>query len=139
MRFIVLGDLHYSFYADPVLTQGRELFYDNLFNEVSELKPDLVFSIGDAVNEGRVQEYESFLNIVKKRGLSNRTIVVTGNHDVYSTSKSVARVYLHPPAKLFPEYSLPDTNYYAFDYGLARFVVLDSPLEISKNDWGGLI
>ena len=139
MRFIVLGDLHYSFYADPAITQGRELFYDNLLTEIADLQPDVVFSIGDAVNEGRLQEFEGLLNLVKKRGLRDRFVIVTGNHDVLKNSKQAVRFFLRPPARLWPDYNVPDSKFYAFDFDKARFVVLNSAQEMQPADWGGLL
>lgn len=139
MRFVVLGDLHYTFYSEPALTQGRELFYDSLLTEITDLQPDLVFSIGDAVNNGRIQEYESLLSLVKKRGLRDRFIIVPGNHDVLKTTKRAAHFFLQPPARLFADYAVPATAYYAFDYDQTRFVVLDTPLEMNDDDWGGRV
>lgn len=139
MRFIVLGDMHYSFYSDPALTQGRELFFDNLLAEIADLKPDLVFSIGDAVNEGKPQEFESFLNIIKKRGLRDRFLIVPGNHDVLKTPKTGLQTFLQPSARLFPGYELPETTYYSFGLEQAHFIVLDSAQEMNDSNWGGVL
>lgn len=137
MRFIVLGDMHYSFYADPALTQGRELFFDSLLAEIADQKPDLVFSIGDAVNEGKPQEFESFLSLVKKRGLRDRFLIVPGNHDVLRMPKAALQSFLQPPARLFPGYELPATTYYSFSLEQAHFIVLDSSQEMNESNWGG--
>jgi len=140
VRFVILGDLHYSFYPDPAISQGRELFYDNLLAEIADLQPDVAFSIGDAVNEGRVQEFEGLLNLVKKRGLRDRFVIVTGNHDVRKNSRKSLHSILQPPARFWPNYEVPDRGYYAFDYAAARFAVLDTTKELlSETDWGGVI
>ena len=45
MRFVVLGDLHYSDYLNVDHAMARDRIFAQLFAQIRALKPDLVFAV----------------------------------------------------------------------------------------------
>ncbi len=69
MRFVVLGDLHYSIYPGKKLADMRDEFYFRLFDTVKKVQPDVVFAIGDVSHSSRVEELEGIKAIASRAGI----------------------------------------------------------------------
>jgi 3',5'-cyclic-AMP phosphodiesterase len=135
VRFIVLGDLHYSIYNSAELGTARDDYYDRLFTSVLNLKPDVVFAIGDTVDNGLPEELDGLHSIARRTGLFFYT--VNGNHDLLKTSKSQLARWT---GNTNPFYSLtfnPVNKLSAQETG--HFVVLDTPKEMNEKDHGGYV
>lgn len=134
MRFIVLGDLHYANYRDPAIAAQRERVFEAFFRQVAAHDADLVFAIGDTTHRGTLEELSGQTALAKRCGLN--LIRVTGNHDTDSLEKSeLAPFFLgdYPPASA-------DELYTSFDFGPARFVLLDtSRVKMSSINWSGFV
>ncbi|MEI7556830.1 metallophosphoesterase [Candidatus Chlorohelix sp.] len=138
MRFVVLGDLHYSVYKTNSLCQIREEYYENLFYSVLEQKPDAVFAIGDTVDNGFPEEFEGLHACARRVGLNFYT--VNGNHDL-----------LELPREEIARWTGNRQSYFTLSFdpvtGIAnpsnnRFsnlVVLDTVKEKSPKDHGGFV
>lgn len=138
MRFVILGDLHYSLYNSPLLQRMCDEYYELLFETVLEQQADAVFAIGDTVDNGQPAEFENLHECARRTGLNFYTI--NGNHDLLQLTKAeISRwtgnpnpyynLYFHPTEKLINSLN-PET---------ALAVVLDTPKEKSPKDHGGYL
>lgn len=134
MRFIVLGDLHYALYSRPEISASRDRAFETMFRQVAGYKADLVFAIGDATNEGKVEELEGQTSVAWNAGVD--LIRITGNHDMDSLDKTeIVRFFLGGK----PSESATDI-YTAFSYENAHFILLDtSRSKCSNVDWSGFV
>lgn len=138
MRFIILGDLHYSLYNTPLLQQMCNEYYDLLFTSVLEQQADAVLAIGDTVDNGLEAEFDGLHECARRAGL--KFFTVNGNHDLLKQTKAeISRwtnntnpyytLYFHPTSGL-ANYSKSDA---------ASAVVLDTPREKSPKDHSGYV
>jgi 3',5'-cyclic AMP phosphodiesterase CpdA len=81
MRFVILGDLHYSHYGIKLLATIREEFFLRIFQTVKSIKPDVVFAIGDVSHHGRINELEGLRQVARRAGVEHY-YMVNGNHDL---------------------------------------------------------
>ncbi|MEI6045064.1 MAG: metallophosphoesterase [Chloroflexota bacterium] len=134
MRFVVLGDLHFSSYSSPTHRMARNRFFKALFTQVVKLQPDLIFALGDTTNRGTIEELSEQDELAAKSDL--RLSRITGNHDTDSLEKpEIASFFLgdHPSAS-------PSELYTSFDHGATHFVLLDtSRVKVSEVDWSGFV
>ena len=132
MKFIVLGDLHYTVYSDPAQSAARDHFFETLFRSVMAQKADLVFAIGDLVHAGEPAELDGLYALAERVGV--RLLSVTGNHDFASHTKEELRPYFVAGAAGRAEF------YDAFSQAGVRFVLLDTARELlSDTDWSGYV
>ncbi len=135
MRFIMLGDLHYSDYSSPAHAAACDRLFQAFFQQIAALKPDLVFAIGDTTNHGTLTELTGLHQIAHQCDLP--FVCVTGNHDINSLEKpELARFFLGP----YPSV-VADELYTSFDWqDLIHFVVLDTArVKLSDIDWSGFV
>ncbi len=134
MRFVVLGDLHFSSYPDLAREAARDRVFGTFFRQVAALKADLVFAVGDTTHTGTFEEFESQNNLAAKFGLP--LIRLTGNHDSDFLEKAeMAPFYL---GELSPVSG--DELYTRFDSGPARLLLLDtSRVKMTNENWSGLV
>jgi 3',5'-cyclic-AMP phosphodiesterase len=134
MRFIVLGDLHYSVYSRPEIAAARDRAFEQIFRQVATHKADYVFAIGDTTNWGAIEELDGQDAAARRAGLD--LIRITGNHDMESNPKPVIASYFLGRRKSESATDL----YTAFDAGNVRFVLLDtSRSQCSTTDWSGFV
>jgi 3',5'-cyclic AMP phosphodiesterase CpdA len=126
MRFVVLGDLHYSDYKIPEQAAARDRLFTHFFQQVLELHPDFVFAVGDTTHLGTLSEMRGLQALIEATELP--LIRVTGNHDCCSVDKAqLAPFFLGGRA------SQSDRDLYtSFDAEGVRFVLLDTAR--SKDD-----
>ena len=134
MRFIVLGDLHYSDYSNPAHAASRDRFFGSFFKQVVSQQADLVFAIGDTTNRGTLTELRGQDAVARQTGLD--LIRTTGNHDTDSLDKSeLASFFLDGRSS-----ASPDELYTTFDFGPVRFVLLDTARsKMSSINWSGFV
>ena len=72
MRFVVLGDLHYSDYLNVDHAMARDRIFAQLFAQIRALKPDLVFAVGDTTNVGAMTEIVGLETIAEQHQTSWR-------------------------------------------------------------------
>jgi 3',5'-cyclic-AMP phosphodiesterase len=138
VRFVVLGDLHYSVYNSAELCAARDEYYQRLFTAVLKLQPDLVFAIGDTVDNGLPEELDGLHNIARRSGLAFYT--VNGNHDLLHTTKTELAHYTKNPHPYYTLFGNPVSGVStALDSSATRFVVLDTPKEMNEKDHGGYV
>lgn len=138
MRFIVLGDLHYSVYADATNRALREEFFERLFSSVVRQAPDAVFAIGDTTDNGLPEEFEGLQSIARRTGL--KFITVTGNHDVLELTKAQVSHYTGNPSPYYALHYHPQVGLsHAADSEASRFLLLDTPKEKNAKDHGGYV
>lgn len=138
MRFVVLGDLHYSSYRDPAICKLREEFFDRIFCSVANLSPDLVFAIGDTTDNGYPDEFEGLHACARRNGVN--FVTVNGNHDLLELDRQTVSVYTKNYSPYFVHFFNPvngPSN--AADPQAARFVVLDTPRERNPKDHSGRV
>jgi predicted MPP superfamily phosphohydrolase len=134
MRFVILGDLHFSDYPQPEVVAARDSLFQAFFEQISAYQPDLVFAVGDTVNRGMLSEFTGLRQTVQAAGLN--FVAVTGNHDMYALEKAEVAPYF------LGAYPAVSTNelYTAFDAGLVRFIILDTArVKLSSIDWSGFV
>lgn len=138
MRFVVLGDLHYSSYHKDANINLQEEFFDRLFRTVAQQQPDAVFAIGDTTDNGLVEEFEGLHQCAKRNRVD--IITVNGNHDVLAISKQKLGIYT---GNRFPYFALHfnpvSGSSTVTDPLAARFLVLDTPKEFSPDDHSGFV
>jgi 3',5'-cyclic AMP phosphodiesterase CpdA len=134
MRFVILGDLHYSVdYLEDGQSEARDRIFRLFLEQVAETEPDLVFAIGDTTNRGRIEEMVGLDNIAKESGLN--FIRVTGNHDCYVLPKNEIA-----PFFLGGRPSASETDVYtAFDVANTRFILLDTARDRDFSNYGGFV
>jgi acid phosphatase type 7 len=111
--FIVFGDSRDS-------TGGHQRVVDRVRDEV----PDFLLGTGDMVNEGDSEDdWQSFFDTERELLRENVLYPSLGNHDRQGRGRTADnfRKYF-----ALPENSPDPERYYAFTYGSARFLILDS-------------
>lgn len=133
MRFVILGDLHYSDYREPEQVEARERLFKAWLSQVAALEPVVVFAIGDTTNRGTLSEMQGLQAIIQESGLN--FVRVTGNHDCYSLPKAeLAPFFLGGRA------SVSTTELYtSFDTDMVRFVVLDTARDRDRERYDGFV
>ncbi len=138
MRFVVLGDLHYSIYPDAANCALREEFFDRLFTSVAKQQPDVVIAIGDTTDNGYSEEFEGLHRAARRNKLE--FVTVNGNHDVLEMSKPEISRYTGNRFPYFALYFNPLTGLSdVTDHEAARFLIIDTPKERSPKDHGGYV
>jgi 3',5'-cyclic AMP phosphodiesterase CpdA len=133
MRFVVLGDLHYSEYALPENAAARDRVFTAFFSQIAKLQPDFVFAIGDTTNYGTPDELSGLAEIVSACGIT--LICTTGNHDCYSMPKPQLAPYF-----LGGRVSASQTDLYtAFAGDTAKFVLLDTARDRDFERYDGFV
>jgi len=134
MRFVVLGDLHYGLYPEPQVAAAYDQTFESFFRQVAIKQADLVFAIGDTTNLGIIEEFVAQDELAARAGL--HLIRLTGNHDSDSLEKAEMSPYFlgdHPSTSLTELYT-------SFDFGIARFILLDTArVKMSSVDYGGIV
>ena len=113
--FIVVGDSRYGDFTD----QHRRVT-ERMAQEV----PDFVIGTGDMVDEGfRLDQWQRFFDIENKFLRDNVYFPTLGNHDRQGQGRTADsyRAFFS-----VPDNGADSERYYAFTYGAARFLVLDS-------------
>jgi 3',5'-cyclic AMP phosphodiesterase CpdA len=138
VRFIVLGDLHYSIYSTLLLRQSRDEYYETLFSEVLEQQADVVFAIGDTVDNGLPEEFEGLHTCAQRAGL--KFVTVNGNHDLLEQTKTEIAHWTGNTQPYFTQYYNPIKGASTIlDKEAAPFVILNTPKEKSPKDHGGYV
>ncbi len=126
MRFIILGDLHYSTaHLNQKVIDKQERFFDLLFTSVRQQQADYVFAIGDVANEGMPEELEGVKLAAKRNGVE--MVIVTGNHDLSQMSrqewhdKNGSEILRH------------------IDAETVSFILLETAREYEDDDYGGYV
>jgi len=133
MRFVVLGDLHYSDYTDPAHAAARDRLFGAFFQQVARLEADLVFAIGDTTNRGTMTEMVGLEEIAKATALP--FVRIMGNHDCYSLSKpEISPFFLggRPPVS-------SEQAYTSFDSDNIRFLLLDTARDRDYKRYDGFV
>ncbi len=133
MRVIVLGDLHYATYSDPLKAAARDRFFEGLFRQVAAHQADMVIAIGDTTQGGIIAELAAQTAIAQRCGLD--LLRVPGNHDADNLDKTeLASFFLgnHPSASSTELYT-------TFEAGLARFILLDTTRSKNSSNWSGFV
>jgi predicted MPP superfamily phosphohydrolase len=81
MRFVIVGDLHYSLFVSRRLSQQRNEFYTRLFEKIASVNPQAVFLIGDVSHTSRTEELEGLREVAYHAGVKHY-YMVNGNHDL---------------------------------------------------------
>jgi predicted phosphodiesterase len=114
--FVVFGD-----------TRSNTGAHRQVVERVRAEVPDFILATGDMVNEGTLEaEWQTFFEVERDLLRDNPFFPAIGNHDREPRPARTAenyRKYFHVPAD-----TKDPERYYAFTYGNARFVVLDSNL-----------
>ncbi len=132
MKFIVLGDLHYTDYQSEEEESGRDRFFEALFKQVAAQKADRVFAVGDIVHYGNHSEIQGLYAAAAWHGLE--LVAITGNHDTAALTKAELRPYFVGGK------ASGDELYHAFSQDGVRFVLLDTGRELLCDiDWSGYV
>lgn len=132
MKFIVLGDLHFTDYQSAEAIAGRDKFFDLLFQQVAAQGAELVFAVGDIVHYGYHEEIQGLYAAARRHGLE--LLSITGNHDTAALPKEELRPYFVGGQATGQEL------YHAFSQGQTRFVLLDTGREMLCDiDWSGYV
>ena len=132
MKFIVLGDLHYTDYETEAERATRDHFYETLFQRVAAEAADRVFAIGDLVHFGQHNELQGLFELAQRSGIQINA--VTGNHDTGTLLKNELRPYFVEGKSTAAEL------YHAFSQDGIRFVMLDTSRELLADiDWSGFV
>jgi hypothetical protein len=133
-----MGDLHYSVYNSAELCAAREDYYHRLFTSVLNLNPDVVFAIGDTVDNGLLEELEGLHNVARRAGLKFYT--VNGNHDLLRNPKTEIARYTGNQNRYYSRIYHPANGVStALDPEASRLVILDTPKEMNEKDHGGYV
>ena len=111
--FIVVGD-----------SRGSIEQHRRVVNRMSQEVPDFVLGTGDMVDEGfRQDQWQQFFDVENKFLRDNVYFPALGNHDRQGRGRTADsyRAFFS-----VPENGGDSERYYAFTYGSARFLVLDS-------------
>ena len=115
VRFAVWGDSR----SDPPM-------HERVANEMARFRPDLAINVGDVVGRGADLDLwvTEHLHPMRNLGAIVPTYVAIGNHEYGGFSAGSCppfeRYFDHPTQRSGSEY------WYSFDYGPARFIILDS-------------
>jgi len=85
MKIVQLSDIH-------VGSQFREKVFDQVIEEVNQIKPDAIVITGDLTNEGLIDQYEKCKELVSKLN-TKKIIAISGNHDYRNTGYLVFKKY----------------------------------------------
>ena len=111
--FVVFGD-----------SRSHVASHQMVVNRVRREVPDFILGTGDMVNDGSQEsEWQQFFDIERMLLLENAMFPSVGNHDRQGRGRTADnyRKYFS-----LPENSPDPERYYAFTYGNARFLILDS-------------
>lgn len=111
--FVVFGD-----------SRSRVGSHQMVVNRVRREVPDFILGTGDMVNDGYQEaEWQQFFEIERNLLRENAMFPSVGNHDRQGRGRTADnyRKYFS-----LPENSPDPERYYAFTYGNARFLILDS-------------
>jgi hypothetical protein len=111
--FVVFGD-----------SRSRAASHQWVVNRVRREVPDFILGTGDMVNDGYQEvEWQQFFEIERDLLRENAMFPSVGNHDRQGRGRTADnyRKYFS-----LPENSPDPERYYAFTYGNARFLILDS-------------
>ena len=111
--FVVFGD-----------TRENVSSHERVVDRVREEAPDFIIETGDMVNEGSSEhDWQLFFDVERDLLHDNVLYPSVGNHDRQGRGRTADnyRKYFS-----LPENSPDPERYYAFTYGSARFLVLDS-------------
>jgi 3',5'-cyclic-AMP phosphodiesterase len=132
MKFIVLGDLHFTLYNSAEDSAARDYFFEVLFRKVAEQHAEVIFAVGDIVHDGVEEEFSGLFAAARAHGLN--LICTTGNHDTASQPKVALRPYF------VGGMATGDELYHAFSHTGTRFVLLDTGREMLCDvDWSGYV
>jgi 3',5'-cyclic-AMP phosphodiesterase len=138
MKFVVLGDLHYSRYDNSQACSWREEFYDRLFSSVAQQQADVVLALGDTTNNGWPDEFEGVHRCAQRHGLT--FITVNGNHDLLEMTRDAISVYTRNSRSYFASYFNPLSGVAQTDDAeTGHFVVLDTPRERDPKNHSGWV
>ncbi|MBN9389414.1 MAG: metallophosphoesterase [Chloroflexi bacterium] len=142
MRFILLGDLHYSVYQGENSKENyaalREEFFDRLFQTVRAVRADVVIAIGDTTDNGLPEEFAGLHACAARNEVD--FITVNGNHDVLTLTKPELSFYTGNRFPYYTRYFNPVTGQSdVTDPQAARFLILDTPKERNPKDHGGYV
>jgi len=113
VRFVVLGDNRNS---SPITTGGNKV-YRKVIQKINEIRPDFAVNLGDFTFDALRPNWNTFEKITAESQVPYLTVV--GNHDILFGRAYYETRYTPPN----PETGLDD---YSFDYGGARFIMMDS-------------
>ena len=85
MLLIQISDIH-------VGSQFQPKVFDQVVNEVDNLKPDVIVITGDLTNEGLIKEYKECKKLVSKLK-AKKIITISGNHDYRNTGYLAFKKY----------------------------------------------
>jgi hypothetical protein len=114
VRFAVWGDSR----SDPPM-------HERVANEIAAFRPDIAINVGDVVGRGANLDQwdEEHLHPMRNLGRIVPTYVAIGNHEYggfAGTCPPFEKYFDHPTQRSGSEY------WFSFDYGPARFIVLDT-------------
>lgn len=139
MRFVILGDLHYSIYPTEGLRQKREEFFIRLFRTVKNVKPDVVFAIGDISHSGRAEEFEGVRECAKQAGVEHY-YAINGNHDLWKISRNEMPQYNHNPKPgYFSLYFDRNAQLTSAENAVWTFLLMDTAQQSKHVDGGGRV
>ncbi len=132
MKFIILGDLHYTEYPSEEERDGRNRFFEALFRQAAAQSAETIFALGDIVHYGYQREIEGLYNLAARHNL--KLVSITGNHDTAALPKAELRPYFCDGQATAAEL------YHAFSRDGVRFVLLDTGREMLCDvDWSGYV
>jgi predicted phosphodiesterase len=111
--FVVFGD-----------TRGNAESHRRVMGRANSEVPDFILGTGDLVDQGdRQDQWQTFFDVERRVLRDNVLFPALGNHDRQGRGRTADnfRSYFS-----LPENSPDPERYYAFTYGIARFLVLDS-------------
>ena len=85
MLLVQISDIH-------VGSQFQPKVFDQVVNEVNNLKPDVIVITGDLTNEGLIKEYKECKKLVSKLK-AKKIITISGNHDYRNTGYLAFKKY----------------------------------------------
>ncbi|WP_282939031.1 metallophosphoesterase [Paenibacillus sp. RC67] len=125
MRFIIMGDFHYSLMGDSAaeLLQARDSFYEEMLEHFIRMDAEFHISIGDLTHEGLPEEFDYVFNRIGNSECN--FIQVLGNHDAYTLPKAEIMGLTR------------QQRYHTIDSDEAMLIFLDTTKEMNRIDWGG--
>jgi 3',5'-cyclic-AMP phosphodiesterase len=139
MRFVILGDLHYSIYPTVRLRDMREEFFSRLFRTVKQTKPDIVFAIGDVSHSGRAEEFEGVRECARNAGIEHY-YSINGNHDLWKIPRNEMPRYNHNPKPgYFSLYFDRNGQLTDAENSVWTFLLMDTAQQSKHVDGGGKV
>lgn len=114
-RFVQISDLHIR---DSATNHEHAEQLLDLMDEIRLLDPEFVVMTGDLTDSGSRPEYLRLLDVLDRFELP--TYAIPGNHDHYSWWTR----YLYRGGEEYRRFLGP--GYYAFDFGVDRYIVVDT-------------